>query len=252
MMKVWAPPPTATKRPHLCSSSTRSQKRSRLDYESSDEEEEDLDIAGLVTDVSCSDSSTSGGDISDHEADCVRFSSDINFATASHYRADKSNWWSKADRQDFIADCHDLVEDFKEHSAVEHYRRVRSQSHSPSTQASSAFLKTTTVNLPIEARGLEWGFCDKTSDRADHLEVVLSLQEKTADLAPELRWRLLANKSVSSSQPSRDLAKIIGKGDEKSVKEQYLGGGGQLSHSRRVEDYHRFKPVRRVKARMWW
>jgi hypothetical protein len=135
---------------------------------------------------------------------------------------------------------------------VEHYRKVRDQAVMASNHASSEILQGTAVSLPTEVRGLEWGFCDKTSARQDHVQAVLAVQN-SCQLNPRMRSRLMANRSISSSRPSRIMARIMGESDEKSVKRldmQHPPQWPQRGGPCRDENPH--QPVRRVKARMWW
>jgi hypothetical protein len=81
------------------------------EFDSEDNDEDDS-VFSLVS----SDSIDSDDDDSDNEEEeyyphsKVRFSTTTSSAMASHYRPPKSEWWSRQDRQTFVANCHNVLD----------------------------------------------------------------------------------------------------------------------------------------------
>lgn len=218
MMKVYHSPFT---RPR-CSIMMEHRKRSRLEEEYASSSSDDDDDSLLSSEESDSD------DISDVDEEedsifphsTVRFASTTCSAKASHFRPPKALcWWSRQDRQQFVSECHDLLEDATvvPPEVVDHYQRTWEQAQSGDTSSTVSSLQ-----LPTELRGLEWGLQSKQAPRKEHLTKLLELQAKTKQrlCSSHVRERLLANYSIKSSRPSRVISQWLGAGDAKSLQEQ--------------------------------
>jgi hypothetical protein len=202
--------------------------RSEDEYDSEDDDDDDDDndeddsVVSLVS-SDCTVDEDSDDEETYYPHSKVRFSTISSSATASHLRPPKSEcWWNRQDRQEFVADCHDILDRSVNPAVAAHYKRVWDQAQQASSHPSSSsdFLKEATLCLPTRLRGLEWGLQSKQALRQTHVAKVLELQGKTRSLNPHFRERLLSTLSQKSSRPSRIMALLLGEGDATSLQEQ--------------------------------
>ena len=241
MMRVYPPSPAARKRPPSVSPPCVPSKRCRLDCYQPVPQQYDH----VVVSEAGSDDDTCSSSTADQDSRRVRFSSHTSFSEAKHDRADRTNWYCKADREEWRAENSDLVDDLFDSREVQRLQRVWEQASGLLTTSSSDRLESTVVSLPTEIRGLEWGIYDKIAIRQDHVNAVLWMQHDASAKA-------LADRAIKSSGPSRTIARVLGKSDEASVKSQETARIAKrlpASHRFRREEVH--QPLRRIKVRMW-
>jgi hypothetical protein len=137
-------------------------------------------------------------------------------------QAKEDLWWSKEDRQRNMAECKDVIEKFRIHHPqyVLHFSKLYRTSMEAPSLASSDVLEKATVSLPLQIRGLEWGFAPRLkARRKQHVKEVLL----ACDIPdPSLRERFVSSRSIRSSRPSRIMARMIGEGDANSCSTSVL------------------------------
>eukprot|EP00934_Nitzschia_sp_Nitz4_P001755 Nitzschia sp. Nitz4//scaffold52_size167869//33017//33694//NITZ4_002264-RA/size167869-processed-gene-0.153-mRNA-1//-1//CDS//3329553999//1755//frame0 len=137
---------------------------------------------------------------------------------------DKSKmWWSRKERGDITEECHEAIDEFRQcHlEQVRHFNSVFDQCKEPLSHASSETLEKVTISLPDHVRGLEWGWSPSTiSHRQEHVKEIVAVHQQIRSLKPNLRDQVLSTRSQRSSRPGRVLARLLGEGDEKQVKEE--------------------------------
>jgi hypothetical protein len=124
-------------------------------------------------------------------------------------------WWTKSERLRATQEGLKIVRTFrKEHGKkhVSHYKLLFQTFKEPLSKENSDTIERSTVRLPDEVHGLEWGLLPKTlkTCKKQHIRDVL-----VACDIPDLhaRERFVSSRSLrSSSRPSRIMARMIGEG----------------------------------------
>lgn len=124
-------------------------------------------------------------------------------------------WFTKKDRLKSQAECLEILKSFKAQNAEEVTRFstvYRTSMQVPFSKASSDYLETATVSIPLTIRGMEWGIAPRLKKRRrEHIKSVLALQKHISNV--DLLERFVSNRSLQSSRPARIMARIIGEGD---------------------------------------
>jgi hypothetical protein len=150
----------------------------------------------------------------------VRITEDNNEYHPSHTCLDELKemksmlWWTKSERLHATQEGLKIVRTFrKEHGKkhVSHYKSLFQMFKEPPSKENSDTIERSTIRLPDEVHGLEWGLLPKTlkTCKKQHIRDVL-----VACDIPDLhaRERFVSSRSLRSSRPSRIMARMIGEG----------------------------------------
>jgi hypothetical protein len=150
----------------------------------------------------------------------VRITEDDNEYHPSHTCLDEMKemksvlWWTKSERLRATQEGLKIVRTFRrEHGKkhVSHYKSLFETFKEPLSKENSDMIERSTIRLPDEVHGLEWGLLPKTlkTCKKQHIRDVL-----VACDIPDLhaRERFVSSRSLRSSRPSRIMARMIGEG----------------------------------------
>jgi hypothetical protein len=130
-------------------------------------------------------------------------------------------WWSKEDRELTIQECMIAIKEFRvDEDHVDHMNMFANVYETcmaaPSHATSDYLMEQAMVSLPAQIRGLEWGIAPKLKARRKaHIRDVLDVQNRIRN--PRDREKFVASRSLTSSRPSRIIARMIGEGDAISL-----------------------------------
>jgi hypothetical protein len=131
-------------------------------------------------------------------------------------------WWSKEDRDCTIQECVVVINEFRVNEDHREEMQMFTNVHekcleSPSHASSDCLMEQGTIRMSTQIRGLEWGVAPKLKARRKaHIRDVLDVQSRIQNLRD--REKFVSSRSMTSSRPSRIIARMIGEGDALTVK----------------------------------
>jgi hypothetical protein len=161
----------------------------------------------------------------------VKFASNIDGTVKVHERyidvlrkdLDKPNmFYSREEKNEILEECEEAIDRFKLQNLEEtsNFDTIFKYCRQPPSQEASSLLETMQLQVPVDARGIEWGWaCSVTAGyKKSHVKNLLKAQDQVNRLNETMRSQVLANRSLRSSRPGRILARLLGECDERNSK----------------------------------
>jgi hypothetical protein len=134
---------------------------------------------------------------------------------------DKPNmFYSREEKEAILEECEEAIDFFKQHNleATSNFEAVFKYCRQPPSHEASSLLETMQLQVPVDARGMEWGWAGSVTAgyKKTHVKNLLKAQDQARGLSQSMRNQVLANRSLKSSRPGRVLARLMGECDERN------------------------------------
>ena len=134
---------------------------------------------------------------------------------------DKSNmFYSREEKEEILEECEEAIDHFKQRNleATSNFEAVFKYCRQPPSHEASSLLESVQLHVPVDARGMEWGWAGSVTAgyKKTHVKNLLKAQDQAKRLSQSMRNQVLANRSLKSSRPGRVLARLMGECDERN------------------------------------
>lgn len=160
----------------------------------------------------------------------VEFASNVNgtvktverFVDILRKDLDKPNmFYSREEKDEMLNKCEDAIYGFKKQNLEEtsNFETIFNYCRQPPSEDTCSLLEKIQLHVPVEARGMEWGWaCSVMAGyKKRHVKNLLNAQDQVKRLRDEtMRSQVLASRSLKSSRPGRVFARLLGECDERN------------------------------------
>jgi len=129
-------------------------------------------------------------------------------------------FYSREEKAAILEDCEEAIDLFKQQNLEEtsNFEAIFEYCRQPPSEQSSNILENMQLQVPADARGMEWGWAASVTAgyKKAHVKNLLKAQDQAKRLNESMRTEVLANRSMRSSRPGRVMARLLGECDERN------------------------------------
>lgn len=133
-----------------------------------------------------------------------------------------SMFYSREEKEDLLEECEINIDHFKQESLdeISNFELLFRKCSEPPSCEATQILETTQLNIPAQARGMEWGWAGAVMGgyKKAHVKNLIRAQTQIKSLREEMRTQILASRSLKSSRTGRVVARLLGECDERNAR----------------------------------